>query len=361
MEVYVSLEEPIILEGDLPETIIKDVYNSFDSKSGKFSRFWQVTFKITDACGMRCKFCSQYAARDAVDMPAKFLKELVSLISQDSLACGFLLTGGEPLFHKDIKEVLDIFKTSPIPFDVNTSFVSSADNIRLLLLAKPRTIRFSMHANNAEENLAFSQTKSWGTLIKHADFVSNGELRPHRVEVNTHISAQNYHGIMKNLEWISSNFSVDDINLFPVYDLKEMQLNSFQAEEYYKDVLPRIITFADQKRFQGLKARAIRLLGDITQYADGVPTYVVHQVNCFAGRSIIYIDNFQNAYPCASQQIHRSYDGGKCLGRINDASDFIKIREITDEKGFDPNKYDVCQKHCPLFFSMVNGYVAKKI
>ncbi|WP_431300632.1 radical SAM protein [Tabrizicola sp. BL-A-41-H6] len=343
--------------GDLPPTIAGDVLTAFDSENRKFNKFWQITLKVTDACALRCSYCTQYVKSGAVELTPRFLNGLVDLLKTRSIAQGYLLTGGEPLHHRNFEAILRPFSESSAVFDVNTSLASSRRKVQCLLNALPRTIRYSIHSMDAEESRNFNGTESWETVISNARMIADSSLRPPRVEINTHVSNTNFRSTVQRLEWISEVLMPDDINIFPVYDLKEMQLDKRHAEEFYSSVLPAIIDLAENRKFAGLKTRALRLLGDPSRYGKEGPKYVNHSSNCHAGRSILYIDNFQDVYACVSQQIHRKSDGALHLGHINEPNDLIDIVDGQDPGGFDPNGNAVCSRYCPLFFSMVNNFV----
>lgn len=343
--------------GELPPTITKDVISAFDTDSHEFKKFWQITFKVTDACALRCSYCTQYVKSGAVELTPNFLRSLVELLKSKSISQGYLLTGGEPLHHRSFEDVLQPFSESGAVFDVNTSLASSGRKVENLLAAKPRTIRYSIHAIGAEESKNFNGTDSWGAVVSNAQLIAASHLRPDRVEVNTHLSNTNFRSTVDRLKWIAEELEPDDINIFPVYDAKEMQLDEGLAEEFYTSVLPEIVEIAEQKNFSGLKTRALRLLGDPSRYGKEGPKYVNHTDNCHAGRSILYIDNFQDVYACVSQQIHRKNEGALYLGHIDDPNDLMSIIESQDPGGFDPNTNSICSKHCPLFFSMVNKFV----
>lgn len=343
--------------GELPPTITKDVVSAFDADSHRFNKFWQITFKVTDACALRCSYCTQYVKSGAVELKPNFLRSLVELLKSRSIAQGYLVTGGEPLHHRNFEDILKPFSESGAVFDVNTSLASNRRRVESLLAAMPRTIRYSIHAMGAEESRNFNGTDSWGIVVSNAQLIAASPLRPARVEVNTHLSNTNFRSTVERLKWIAEELAPDDINIFPVYDAKEMQLHKGLAEEFYSSVVPEIVELAEKNKFTGLKTRALRLLGDPRRYGEEGPKYVDHTDNCHAGRSILYIDNFQDVYACVSQQIHRRDEGALYLGHIDNPTDLMHIIEDQDPGGFDPNNNSVCSRHCPLFFSMVNKFV----
>lgn len=67
--------------------------------------------EVNNYCELRCRFCvaDNAHAYAATNMPTSLVKELIERNKQEKLKCAFI-TGGEPLLHPDIFEILSLLR-----------------------------------------------------------------------------------------------------------------------------------------------------------------------------------------------------------------------------------------------------------
>ncbi|MBI4795117.1 MAG: hypothetical protein HY790_04630 [Deltaproteobacteria bacterium] len=189
--------------------------------------------------------------------------------------------------------------------------------------------------------------------------MSSTKDKKFRVEINLNVTIYNYRSLLDRILWIIDTFNPNDINLCPIYDVKELQLSSKDVGYYYKKVYPEIENLCKKNKFTQLPVRAYLLFGqnEGKNYLEGNRYYVSHEANCYAGSANIFIDNFGKIYPCVSHQVHRFMDNHICLGTLQKTDYITKL--IIDKKTpcYNPNDNKICRNYCPIFFGRVNKYI----
>ena len=84
--------------------------------------YTSIRLEVTSHCNLRCDYChnSEYSNRKD-DMSTEEIMQLISNIKSKYDINKILLTGGEPLFHKDICEIVEHITDLGIKADLVTN------------------------------------------------------------------------------------------------------------------------------------------------------------------------------------------------------------------------------------------------
>lgn len=107
-----------------------------------------IELDLTDRCNVACYFCNQQDLRTKEQLPIRRTTDLIDELAQNGLRSVRLSGGGDPLFHREIGEVLDHLALRGIVIDnLNTNGVAMTPDIaRYLVRNKAREVIFSLDA-----------------------------------------------------------------------------------------------------------------------------------------------------------------------------------------------------------------------
>ncbi len=81
----------------------------------------RITFCITDRCGYECKFCFVPPMRDATELPRQPWIAAARQLAKRQPGVEFVITGGEPIFHKGVDEIAQAASASGAVVHFNSS------------------------------------------------------------------------------------------------------------------------------------------------------------------------------------------------------------------------------------------------
>lgn len=92
--------------------LLSMVRHSWRKKTGQLPKIENIVYEVTDACNSRCKHCFIWKGTPTRDMLRP--EEVQAILQQDIFADLkiVLLTGGEPVLKKDIKEIISAIHTT---------------------------------------------------------------------------------------------------------------------------------------------------------------------------------------------------------------------------------------------------------
>lgn len=116
---------------------------------------------LTDRCNVACYFCNQQDLRTKEQIPIKKTTELIDEMAGSGLRSVRLSGGGDPLFHREINDVLAHLATRGVVVDnVTTNGVALNRDIAGFLVAnKAREVIFSLNAVDAADYARMMQVK----------------------------------------------------------------------------------------------------------------------------------------------------------------------------------------------------------
>ncbi len=116
---------------------------------------------LTDRCNVACYFCNQQDLRTKEQIPILKTTELVDEMAANGLRSVRLSGGGDPLFHREINDVLaHLAKRRIVVDNVTTNGVALNREIATYLVAnKAREVIFSLNAADAEDYARMMKVK----------------------------------------------------------------------------------------------------------------------------------------------------------------------------------------------------------
>lgn len=120
---------------------------------------YHVEIHPADRCNIDCFFCSTAAIRGTDELPLPRFESLLGELKQAGTRSIRLSGGGEPLFHRQIKRVLELIRDSGIPIEnLTTNAVLVDDRTAALLVDTCQQITVSLNTVGAESYAATMQT-----------------------------------------------------------------------------------------------------------------------------------------------------------------------------------------------------------
>lgn len=116
---------------------------------------------LTDRCNVACYFCNQQDLRTKESIPTPKLTTLIDELVEGGLKSVRLSGGGDPLFHRDVVNVLDHLAAKNVVVDnLTTNGVALTTEVaRRLVDHKAREVIFSLNAADAADYARMMQVK----------------------------------------------------------------------------------------------------------------------------------------------------------------------------------------------------------
>ena len=116
---------------------------------------------LTDRCNVACYFCNQQDLRTKESIPLPKLTDLIDELAENGLKSVRLSGGGDPLFHRDVLNVLDYLATKNVIVDnLTTNGVALTTEVAQRLVdGKAREVIFSLNAADAGDYARMMQVK----------------------------------------------------------------------------------------------------------------------------------------------------------------------------------------------------------
>ena len=140
-----------------PVTGFEAKFKQFIPEGYKFSLPYQLFFKITSACNLRCKHC--YYSGDSTaysshnDLSREELVHLAQYFVDEINITNVTLTGGEPFMQKGIYDILAIFAQNNLYINIitNATLIDKAAAQNLAALLNPKISIFSVSIDGVKK------------------------------------------------------------------------------------------------------------------------------------------------------------------------------------------------------------------
>ncbi|HEV8433261.1 MAG TPA: radical SAM protein [Thermoanaerobaculia bacterium] len=124
-----------------------------------------------DRCNIDCFFCSTATLRGTDEVPLRTWADFIHELKASGTRSVRLAGGGEPLFHRQIKEVLQVLNDERVPIEnITTNGVLLTDKVVPLLLGSCDEITLSLNTSDPETYASMMQTpaKNFERVVKNA-------------------------------------------------------------------------------------------------------------------------------------------------------------------------------------------------
>lgn len=120
---------------------------------------YHVEIHPADRCNIECFFCSTATLRGTDELPLTRLEELIAELKECGTRAIRLSGGGEPLFHRKVKDVLQAIANSGIPIEnMTTNAVLLGEEIASILIDCCDQITVSLNTGDAGTYASMMQT-----------------------------------------------------------------------------------------------------------------------------------------------------------------------------------------------------------
>lgn len=295
-------------------------------------------FHITGRCNLRCKHCYRtegdvetLSFRDIVNVieQLKILRFQYNKVNHIKKKGHINITGGEPFFRKDIKEILKYLGENKEYFSYgilsNGSFIDD-EIIKILKETNVSFIQLSIDGNR-EIHDSLRAKGDYDRVLKTARYLEKNGIRTY---ISFTANKENY----KYLPLVANECRKRGITklwsdrLVPIGNGKELESLLITADDFYsyRDILIKaqgnIITKNLFKKTSVTMNRALQFLD-----SDGC------YYSCSAGSSLITVDEFGNIMPCRRMPIICGNIKASTLSDIYFGNEtFTELRDCTVPK-----------------------------
>src|ERR1700674_2196290 len=214
---------------------------------------------LTDRCNIACYFCNQQSLRTKEQIPLPRLSDLIDEMAGNGLRSVRLSGGGDPLFHREVLDVLDhLAKRGVVVDNLTTNGVALNEEVaKRLITNKAREVIFSLNAADAADYARMMQVKPglFDKVLENIRRLSGmrGDSIYPSIVVQFLIDRKNLHRIVDMYE-LGRSLGVDRVALNAVLGVQQetFEENILLAPEDRETARPYIETILERDRDAGL-------------------------------------------------------------------------------------------------------------
>jgi MoaA/NifB/PqqE/SkfB family radical SAM enzyme len=148
-----------------------------------------------DRCNIDCFFCSTATLRGTDEVPLRTWADFIHELKASGTRSVRLAGGGEPLFHRQIKEVFQVLADERLPVEnITTNGVLMTDKVLPYLLASCDEITLSLNTGDPETYASMMQTPA-------KNFERVGKNAKHLIEARESQKAKGPRLLVQYLVW----------------------------------------------------------------------------------------------------------------------------------------------------------------
>jgi radical SAM protein with 4Fe4S-binding SPASM domain len=186
---------------------------------------------ITNNCNQSCYHCFRDNGYTESFFELQVIKKLILLYKKSSIR-HIRLTGGEPLLHPNLEDIIIFCNENDIETSIITNgTICTRNKIRLLKDLKLSSLGFSVHSYNFKTHEKLTNNKGSFEILQSAiaDSITFG------IKTNIYypVSTYNYHEIEKTLTWLSG-LGVNQISILRISPLGKASFNKFKHLNQYE-------------------------------------------------------------------------------------------------------------------------------
>lgn len=267
------------------------------------------TFELTSRCNFNCKMCYVHTAQcnqKNDELPAQWWIETARQAANDGMIF-LLLTGGEPLLHKEFAYIYTELKKLGFIISINTNgSLLNGETAELFRKYPPNRINVSLYGSNDDTYERLTGVRAFSTVIKNVE-----NMRHMGIDVRFNCS-------------IAKENSSDMEGIFNV--AKEMNIHIKTTPYMYPQVRSNGIIGKNDGRLDPLQAAKCRVGWSLMRYPpeefvkrakgmkDGIAMFEQEcieepepgKVRCRAGKTSFWINKNGEMSPCGI--IDKSFD-----------------------------------------------------
>ncbi|MBU0673507.1 MAG: radical SAM protein [Proteobacteria bacterium] len=261
-------------------------------------------FWVTDRCNLRCRMCGdQWRVELQHDRSPLTMPEISRVIDSARRLKTLIisLTGGEPLLHPGIFDILDLIRNAGISANMCTNgTLLTEDLVKRLARTSLKSISVSLDGPGEEEHDhvrrhrgAFQATTNGIRLLKEA-------MPQLMVNINCTVTRRNFQELQKMVE-LTSRLGCNKISFAPVHtnlQHKEKPLELFQGQLFAPEdmvllqrELENVVNLANSK---GIRTSSRPFLRGIPRLYLESPA----QHTCYAGYASAALSPWGDLAPC---------------------------------------------------------------
>lgn len=266
---------------DLPYYIFKNVESNGYSQTISPMR---IGLKVTNNCAFNCEYCFTY--KDQQFMSLNTISKIIHDLDQKPYEV--YLTGGDPLLHPNICEIIEMFNEWNIQLKLQSTGIAPKKIIDFLNNnpEKFSSIQISIDSINQFEKIRKSNIID--PLNKIKDFINSSSFK-NKINVNTVISKYNYLDLKEIIDFCYEQ-EIQKIRFSPIF-CKQSDL--YQLDNELIDIFYDAVRYLDKKGIKLIDTPfshpwSLRLLDNIDS----------NRLFCPACKTEIEVDCNGNVYPC---------------------------------------------------------------
>lgn len=223
--------------------------------------------EVNNYCELKCRFCvaDNSHAYPARNMPVSLVKELIKINKNDKIKCAFI-TGGEPLLHKDILEILTLLREADYYIYITTNGLHLQDPEFLVKLLAIGINRIAIPLYGSTAQIHDAMTGVQGSFQKVIDGLDNLFYVKNKYKLATKIELRLLMSKFTNSENPRIvDFIADKYNTVDYINLNGLQLSSrttnyesmivtslSESREYLKETVRRIMFYGIKGTVTGI-------------------------------------------------------------------------------------------------------------
>ncbi len=244
----------------------------------------KIGFKITNKCLFQCNYC--FTQKNTKNMSLDIIRKSIEELNQKPYEV--YLTGGEPLLHPNIFEIIQLFYNWDILLKIHTTGITTKENIEYLKknINKIELIQISIDSISKFEKIRKSNIKN--PLEKIKEFVE-GIGSKEKIIVNTVISNYNYTELKEIIKFCKE-IGIKKFRMSPIFSANR---SLYKLDNELIDIFYEAVKYCDENNIELIDTPfshpwSLRLTENIES----------NRLFCPAYKTEIEIDAKGNIYPC---------------------------------------------------------------
>ena len=383
-------------ESDIDELFDYDNEKSFDARK----ILTTIVINITEACNLRCKYCSRYKGHYDNDktISQELLCDILQKASTYATSIGERVViqfhGGEPLIHFNlIKHAILSNRAANdlLDFRIQTNATLLTDEI--LTFCKENDIHLGISVDGPPSLNAITRQFKDGRHIDQILSEKIGLIRRylprHTISCLCVLSAANVGHASEVMDFVFEK-GIDDVSILPLYpDFSNCLTDDNHIIPRTKDMVKfseRVFDVWISELKKGRKISIPNFQVWFWNMMGGNSNYKLNTTSCGVGQSMIFVDKDGEVYPCGPFSYEKNFSMGNIMAIDNIqqlySSDVFKLfskRETSEvEKCTDCALQGICLGGCPAnsylqhnnifkndpfceYWEGVLGYIAKRV